>query len=167
MRAGMMHDGYREGAEINTHNNVVVFVLGEQRYGLPLHAVERVVRMVDLTPLPRAPDVVLGVINVQGRVIPVVNLRRRFHLPQRDISLSDQLVIARTPRRSLALIVDAASGVLEYSANEAVRARDIVPGIEHVEGVVKLPDGLVLIHDLDSFLSLEEETALDRAIEGA
>ena len=146
---------------------VVVFILGDQRYGLPLHAVERVVRMVDLTTLPRAPDIVLGVINVQGRVIPVVNLRRRFRLPERDISIADQLVIARTPRRPVALIVDAASGVLEYSADEGVRARDIVPGIEHVEGVVKLPDGLVLIHDLDKFLSLEEETALDRAIEGA
>lgn len=123
--------------------------------------------MVDVTSLPRAPDVVLGVINVQGRVIPVVNLRRRFHLPERDTFLTGQLVIAHTARRPVALIVDAASGVLEYSADEAVGARDIVPGIEHVEGVVKLADGLVLIHDLDKFLSLEEETALDRAIDGA
>jgi purine-binding chemotaxis protein CheW len=121
--------------------------------------------MVDLTTLPRAPEVVLGVINVQGRVLPVMNLRRRFRLPERDISLTDQLVIARTPRRPVALIVDDVSGVLEYSAEEAVRARDIVPGIEHVEGVAKLPDGLVLIQDLERFLSLEEESALDRAME--
>ncbi len=152
---------------MSIQHRVVVFALGDQRYGLPLHAVERVVRMVDVTPLPRAPDIVLGVINVQGRVIPVVNVRRRLHLTERDISLTGQLVIAHTARRPVALIVDAASGVLEYSADEAVGARDIVPGIEHVEGVVKLADGLVLIHDLDKFLSLEEETALDRAIEGA
>ncbi|TAK81897.1 MAG: purine-binding chemotaxis protein CheW [Betaproteobacteria bacterium] len=152
---------------MSTYRRVVVFTLDRQRYGLPLRAVERVVRMVDVTSLPRAPDVVLGVINVQGRVIPVVNLRRRFHLPERDTFLTGQLVIAHTARRPVALIVDAASGVLEYSADEAVGARDIVPGIEHVEGVVKLADGLVLIHDLDKFLSLEEETALDRAIDGA
>jgi purine-binding chemotaxis protein CheW len=65
------------------------------------------------------------------------------------------------------LVVDAVTGVLEYSGREAVGARDIVPGMEYVEGVVKLADGLVLIHDLDRFLSLDEVTALDRAIESA
>ena len=148
-------------------SQLVLFALDDRRYGLRLSTVERVVRAVGVTILPKAPDIVLGVVNVQGRIIPVVNLRRRFRLPERDISLADQLVIAHTSRRPVALVVDAASGVLEYSADEAVGARDIVPGIEHVEGVVKLADGLVLIHDLDKFLSLEEETAIDRAIEGA
>jgi purine-binding chemotaxis protein CheW len=129
--------------------------------------VERVVRVVEVTPLPQAPDIVLGVVNVQGRVIPVVNPRRRFRLPERDIALTDQLVIAHTTRRPVALVVDAVTGVLEYSGREAVGARDIVPGMEYVEGVVKLADGLVLIHDLDRFLSLDEVTALDRAIESA
>ena len=161
-RAGW--DGY---AGSNIQNRVVVFALDDQRYGLPLFAVERVARMVDVTPLPRAPDIVLGVVNVRGQVIPVLNLRRRFHLPERDFALTDQLVIARTARRPVALAADAVAGVLEYSAQQAVEARDIVPGIEYVEGVIKLGDGLVLIHDLDKFLSLEEETALERAIESA
>jgi purine-binding chemotaxis protein CheW len=151
----------------NTQGRVAVFTLGDQRYALPLSAVERVVRVVEVTPLPQAPDIVLGVVNVQGRVIPVVNPRRRFRLPERDIALSDQLVIAHTTRRPVALVVDAVTGVLEYSGREAVGARDIVPGMEYVEGVVKLADGLVLIHDLDRFLSLDEVTALDRAIESA
>ena len=77
-------------------DRLVVFTLDDQRYGLPLSAVERVVPMVDITPLPKAPDIVLGVVDVQGRVIPVVNLRRRLRLPERDIALTDQLVIART-----------------------------------------------------------------------
>lgn len=145
----------------------MVFALDDRRYGLPLSVVERVVRMVDVTPLPQAPEIVLGVVNVQGRVVPVLNLRRRFRLPERDLAFTDQLVIARTARRRVALAVDAATGVLEYATRQAVGARDIVPGIEYVEGVVKLADGLVLIHDLDEFLSLDEETVLDRAIGGA
>jgi purine-binding chemotaxis protein CheW len=148
-------------------SRVAVFTLGDQRYALPLSTVERVVRVVEVTPLPQAPDIVLGVVNVQGRVIPVVNPRRRFRLPERGIALTDQLVIAHTTRRPVALVVDAVTGVLEYSGREAVGARDIVPGMEYVEGVVKLADGLVLIHDLDRFLSLDEVTALDRAIESA
>lgn len=154
-------------ATTNTQGRVAVFTLGDQRYALPLSTVERVVRVVEVTPLPQAPDIVLGVVNVQGRVIPVVNPRRRFRLPERDIALTDQLVIAHTTRRPVALVVDAVTGVLEYSGREAVGARDIVPGMEYVEGVVKLADGLVLIHDLDRFLSLDEVTALDRAIESA
>jgi len=161
------HAGWDDGATLSARAKIVVFSLDAQSYGLPLSAVDRVVGMVEITPLPKAPDIVLGVVNVLGQVIPVLNLRRRFGLPERDIALADQLVIARTARRPVALAADAVAGVLEYSAQQAVGARDIVPGIEYVEGVVKLADGLVLIHDLDKFLSLEEETALNRAIESA
>lgn len=150
-----------------TPGRVVVFSLDKRRYGLPLATVERVVRMVDVTPLPQAPTVVFGVINVQGRVVPVVDLRRRFRFQERIFQLSDQLVIARTTRRTVALVVDVVIDVLEYSPAEVVDAHDIVAGLDYVEGVVKLADGLVLIHDLDRFLSLEEEQALDVAIKGA
>lgn len=146
---------------------IVELALDDRRYGLSLSAVERVLRMVYVTLLPKAPQIVLGVVNVRGRLIPVVNLRRRFRLPERDFALTDQLLIARTARRPVALAADAVTGVLEYSAQEAAGAQDIVPGIEYVESVVKLPDGLVLIHDLDKFLSLDEGESLDRALAAA
>lgn len=144
---------------------LVVFLLDDRRYALRLSAVDRVVRMVDVTPLPQAPDIVLGVINAQGRVIPVINLRRRFRLPERpDFSVRDRLVIARTAQRPVALVADAVDGVLTHSAQDAVAAHEVLPGVEHVEGVVKLDDGLVLIHDLNRFLSLDEAQSLDRAL---
>jgi len=148
-------------------HQIVVCSRDHRRFGLALSAVERVVRMVDITPLPQAPALVLGVINVQGRVIPVVNPRRRFRLQKRNFALSNQLVIARTARRTVALVVDTVSDVLEYSFEETVGADEIVPGMECIDGVVKLSDGLVLIHDLDKFLSLEEEQALDAALGAA
>ncbi len=148
-------------------NRLVVFDLSDQRYGLPLHAVDRIVRIVEFTPLPKAPDIVLGVVNVHGRVIPVVDIRRRFHLPRRDVALTDQMVIARTSRRVVALVADAVTGVIEYSEQDGEEAREVLPGVQYVEGIVKLGDGLILIHNLDKFLSLEEETTLDRAMEGA
>ena len=148
-----------------TPNQIVIFTLDDQRYGLPLSAVGRVVRMVDITPLPKAPDNVLGIINVQGRVIPVINLRRRFRLPEWELALTDRLVIAHTARRPVALVADAVTGVLEYAEQEAAAAQDILPNVEYVAGVVKLESGLILVHDLDKFLSLEEDAALDRALE--
>lgn len=146
-------------------NQLVVFTLDDLRYGLPLSAVDRIVRAVEVTPLPKAPDIVLGVVNVQGRVIPVINVRRRFRLPERETALTDQMVIARTTRRPVALMVDAVTGVLEYSEQEAVAAQDVLPELQYVDGVVKLDDGLILIHNLDKFLSLEEEAVLNRALE--
>jgi purine-binding chemotaxis protein CheW len=142
----------------------VIFTLDEQRYALPLAAVARVVRVVEITPLPKAPKIVLGVINAQGQIIPVVNLRRRFHLLEREMNLSDQLVIAHTSQRPIALLVDSVTGLAEISEREVMAAQDILPNTEYVMGIVKLNKGLVLIHDLAEFLSLEEEQGLDQAM---
>lgn len=146
-------------------HQLVVFTMDEQRYALQLAAVERVVRMVEVTPLPQAPQIVLGVINAQGRIIPVVDIRRRFRLPARDIRLSDHLLIARTARRPVALALDAVTGIVEGSAQAVITAEEILPGLEYVEGVIKLEDGLILIHDLDTLLSLEEEQTLAAALQ--
>jgi purine-binding chemotaxis protein CheW len=143
---------------------LVLFTLDERRFALTLSSVERVVRAVDVTPLPSAPPSVLGVVNVRGEVIPVYNLRRRFRLTERDTDLIDQLMIANTSRRTVGLLVDSAEGVIDVAEEMIASAEKILPEMEYVHGVVKLPDGLVLIHDLDQFLSAGEERALERAL---
>jgi len=143
---------------------VVVFRLDEQRYALPLAAVQRVVRAVEVTSLPNAPPVVLGAINVEGHVLPVLNVRRRFRLPERETSPADQLVIAQTGPRTVVLVVDEAQGVIERTKSAVIGSAQIVPGLEQLQGVMKLDDGLVLIHDLEKFLSLDEARALDDAM---
>jgi purine-binding chemotaxis protein CheW len=143
---------------------LVLFTLDEQRYALDLAVVERAVRVVDVTPLPKAPPIVLGIINVNGDIVPVYDLRRRFRLPEREINLTDQLMIANTSRQTVALLVGGVDGVLEVAEEEIASAQEILPEIEYVHGVVKLQDGLVLIHDLDQFLSPEEERTLEGAL---
>lgn len=143
---------------------LTVFTLDNQRYALPLSASERVVRMVAITPLPNAPDIILGVVNFNGRVVPVINMRRRFGLPEREISLQDQIVIAHTARRPVALVADAVLDVIACAAQSLIAAEDILAKVDYVDGVVKLADGLILIHDLDKFLSLEEEETLDQVL---
>lgn len=145
-------------------NQLVVFSLDGQRYALYLPVVERVVRVVEITPLPKAPEIVLGVINVHGQIVPVMNLRKRFRLPERTLRLSDQIVIARTSRQAVGLVVDAVTGVIEILAKDFVSPEKIVPRTQYVEGIIRLNDGLVLIHDLDKFLSLDEAKTLDEAI---
>lgn len=107
---------------------LVVFTLNEQRYGLRLSAVERVVRAVEVTLLPSAPEIVLGIINLAGRVVPVMNVRQRFGLPEKESDLSDQFIIARTAMRTVALLVDSVSTLVEASAEGCrPRGKDFAP----------------------------------------
>jgi purine-binding chemotaxis protein CheW len=142
----------------------VVFRLDEQRYALPLGAVERIVHAVEVTALPDGPAIVLGVIDMAGRVLPVLDLRGRFGLPQRAIGPADQLLIAQAGPRTVALVVDEAQGVIECPGSEIVGSAQIVPGLAQIQGVVMLPDGLVLIQDVEQFLSLDEAHVLDEAL---
>ena len=145
-------------------DHLVVFTLEAQCYALSTAVVDRVVRMVDITRVPQAPDIVLGVISVQGQILPVLNVRKRFRLPERDLGLSGQLIMAQTTRRSVALAVDAVTGVVNRAEVAVTASETILPGLAYVQGVAQLADGLVLIHDPDTFLSLREEHVLDEAM---
>src|ERR1700686_1003281 len=144
---------------------LVVFRLDERRYALPLAVVERVVRAVDVTPLPKAPPIVLGAIDVHGRVLPVLNVRRRFLIPDREIGPADWFLLAHTARHTVVLVVDESEGVVERPQAEIVLSTRVAPGLEQFPGVLRLDDGLVLIHDLERFLSLDEARALDEAMD--
>jgi purine-binding chemotaxis protein CheW len=142
-------------------NQLVVFELDAQHYAVPLSRVQRVVRMVEVTPLPKGPDVVLGVIDLQGDIIPVMSMRKRFGLPEPQCNLSNQLIVADTVTRSVAMVVNSVTGVVERTAEEITDAQKIVPGAQYVEGITRLEDGILFIHDLDLFLSKQEEEHLE------
>lgn len=145
---------------------IVVFVLDGQRYGVGLDVVERVLHMVAITPLPGRPDVVLGAVNLAGRVVAVIDVRRRLGLAAGDLGPQAQLLVAKTRRRIVALPVDQVTGVTEVKADRIASPEAVVPGLAPLAGVAALPDGLMLIHDLEAFLSLEEERQLDDALTG-
>ena len=145
-------------------NKLVLFWLDNQRFALNLASVVRVVRMVEISPLPKAPEYIMGIIDFQQKIIPVVNIRKLFHLTDRDIDLNDQLIIANTSMRTVALWVDTVSDVVDLSESEINKAEKIMMGIEYVEGVFKFDDGMVLLHDLDQFLTIEEINLLKTAL---
>ncbi len=163
-------------------NELLIFRLSRQLCALPLSVVERIVRVVEIHPLPKSPEVVLGLINVRGRAIPVLNVRKLFRLPWNEIAMSDQIIIAHSSGRTLGLLVDNTEGLREYREEDVIASEELFPGIEYLEGVVKLRDGgpiqtmnesprghwgaggIVYIYDLDRFLSLEEKAVLDRLL---
>ena len=160
----MTHKTVKSGASNGVGggiSRIVAFSLDDRRFAVPLSAVKRVERIAAVTPLPKAPDIVAGIINFHGQVIAVVDIRSRFNLPSRELELNDYLLIMETGRRTLAFIVDATEGVIDASTAQYADAETVLTGLEYVKGVVKLENGMVLIHDPETFLSLEEEHTLE------
>lgn len=139
---------------------ITVFSVDSQRYGLPVAVTERVVPMVAVSPLPGAPAVVAGAINLHGDVVPVLDVRRRLGLAAREYGPAARLLVARSRLRVVALAVDDVAGVTDVDAKAVIPPETVLPGIEHVSGVAAVADGLILIHDLDAFFSLDEERQL-------
>lgn len=144
--------------------SVLVFAVEDRRFALPLLTVDRVVRAVEITPLPSAPAVILGVINVQGRVVPVVNTRQRLGLPERELDPNDRFIIGHTSARVVALVADVVEGVFEFSDGSVTASDEIVAGMGFVQGVIKTGEGLVLVPDVEKFLSQEEFASLEQAL---
>gem|GEM_PF-269604 len=139
---------------------LVVFTVAGQYYGLFLTAIERILPALEVTPIPHAADTLLGIINVQGRIIPVVNTRRFLQFPDRAIELNDQFVLAGTAERSVALVVDEVVGILEVTDEEINCSTGDRSAYGLSRGVVKREDSMVLVYDIEHFLTAEMESAL-------
>jgi purine-binding chemotaxis protein CheW len=126
--------------------------------------VRELVRAVAITPLPAAPAVIEGVVNVRGRVLPVLDVRARFHLPARSLDPSDQFIVASAGPRGVILRVDRATHLALVDEASVQPPETLGPSAAYVAGVAKLDGGLVLIHDLATFLSAAEAASLDEAL---
>jgi chemotaxis signal transduction protein len=134
----------------------VLFLLDEQTYGLHIWEVERIVRAVEVKPLPESPAHIRGIVNVQGQVLPVVDLRVRFGQPTRDIRLEDHFIIARTGGVSLVLPVDAALGSADVQEGSDPISDD--SGGRCLRKVVTLDGEAIYALDLDRVLFPKGQT---------
>jgi len=146
---------------------LLVFVVEGREHALGLDAVVRVLPMMDMAPLPAAPALVAGVVNIGGSIVPVMDLRRRLGYPPRAPGLSDVLVLATGRRRRMALAADAVRGVVARPPSAITEATALAGAALPMAGVVKLDGGLALIHDLDAFLTPEDDARLAAALEAA
>lgn len=146
---------------------VLVFELAGSRYGLPLRDVVELTRAVQVAPLPKAPAIVEGIIDLRGTLAPVLDIRARFRHPPRPSEPSDSLIVAHAGSRPAALLVERIAGVVDVEERDIEDACAVVPGAEYVAGVAKLPEGLVLIHDLRTFLSDSESRQTEEALGSA
>ena len=146
-------------ARIEDTDYFLVFVVADMMHALSLSGVEKVELAVEVTPFPEAPRIVIGAINWRGQILPVLSMRRRLHAPERTVMMSDRMIIVRSSRRRLGLMVDEIIGVRPVQRRNVTHAETLSDGLGCVSGATQSMDGLVLIHDLELFLSEEDKKA--------
>ena len=153
-----------------TLTTLLTFEVAEQTYGLPVTEVVRIIEMVTITHLPDVPDTIQGIINLQGRAVPVMDLRQRFRLPHQPYGLHTPIILVNMEGdRMLGLIVDAVEDVLEVVAKNMEMTDAIVPselssGVAPLAGVAKVNRQMILILNAQGLLSQTEHRELSQAL---
>jgi purine-binding chemotaxis protein CheW len=154
-----------EMASNGDERQLVVFQLGAELYGVEISRVHEIIRLQSVTKVPRSPAFVEGVINLRGKVIPVVDLRRRFGLPTADHTRASRIVVVELGDQVVGIVVDGVSEVLRVNTATVEPPSPVVAGIdsEYLHGIAKLTDRLVILLDLDRILAREERRQLESA----
>jgi len=143
---------------------ILVFTLDCMSCALNLSKVVRVIHAIEVRNLPKAPEIISGIINIQGQIIPVVNIRKRLNLPEKETDPDDRVIIADTGIRKIALFVDSVEDIRELNQGQFADYRESIPFAGYIKGIAKLENEIILIYDLEQFLSLDEEKDLEIAI---
>ncbi|MBD3383007.1 MAG: chemotaxis protein CheW [candidate division Zixibacteria bacterium] len=143
---------------------MVSFRLGEELFGVDILKVQEINRLMEITKMPKVPDFVEGVINLRGRVIPIVDLRKRFHLPPVERNRETRIIVVDISGMMMGMIVDSVSEVLRLPASTIEPAPDITTSIEsqYIRGVAKLEKRLLIFLDLSKVFLDKEKTELDQ-----
>lgn len=144
-----------ESTNTQTEQQLVVFDLAQEAYGVDIGTVREIIRMQDVTSVPHRPDYVAGVINLRGRITPVVDLRKRFDLPQADITRDSRIVVVDIDGHDIGMIVDAVAEVLRISTTQIEPPSYVLAagGSDYIVGIAKLESRLVLLLDLERVLT--------------
>lgn len=144
---------------------ILIFTLDESVFALPLRRVIKVIHAIEIRYLPKAPEIISGIINVRGQIIPVVDIRKRLELKVHEIIPDDRFIIADTGKRVVAILVNSVTGIRNLASQQLSVVDGNLSFAEHVSCIAKIDDELVLIYDLDRFLSLDEETELEQSLQ--
>jgi purine-binding chemotaxis protein CheW len=145
-----------------SESQIVVFDLGPERYGLDIADVYEIIRHQAITAVPRAPEFVRGVINLRGRIIPVVDLHARFGLSATDLTKASRIVVVDAAGTRVGLQVDAVSEVLMIPSDAIEPTPEVAAGGDaaYLRGIAKLGEQLIILLDLDLLFGEGEAAGL-------
>ena len=140
------------------HRQCVTFRLDEEVYGINVMLVQEVLRVTDIAPVPGAPNYVIGIINLRGNVVTVIDTRMRFGLPPKEMDDATRIVIIETEKQTVGIVVDSVSEVVDIYSNEIESAPNVGNDetARYIEGVVSRGDELLILVDLNKLLTEDE-----------
>lgn len=143
---------------------LVVFQLANEYYGVDIGAVSTIIRMQDLTAVPQTPNYVEGVINLRGSIIPVIDLRKRFCLAQESITKSSRIVVVEANGSMVGMIVDAVAETLRISADMVEPPSCVIASVEseYLRGIAKQGDRLVILLDINLVMGGKEMESMTK-----
>jgi purine-binding chemotaxis protein CheW len=146
---------------------VVSFHLDKEEYGVDISQVQEIIRLVDITHVPRAPHFIEGVINLRGQLIPIIDLRTRFDMPRIAPTKSTRIVVTEIGHKRIGIVVDSVSEVLNIPVESVEEAPEIVAGVgtDYIRSVGKMGDRLIIMLDLSMVVSGEEKKQLEGSSE--
>lgn len=159
-----MHEHIKEQNEIQ---QLVSFKIGNEEFGVDILKVQEINRMLEITKVPNTPPFVDGVINLRGKVIPVIDLRIKLNMERIAHNNSTRIVVVEINETTTGFIVDEVNEVLRIPTNIMEPPPGIVAGVErdYIKAVCKLDDRLLILLDLEKVLSFEEKSLLEKVAE--
>lgn len=140
---------------------LVIFKLAKEDYGLPISKVQEINRMVPVTKLPNTPEFMEGIINLRGRVIPVLDLRKRFGFVSQETTDDTRIMVTDVSGQTVGLIVDAVNEVVKLAGNNIEPPPpSFVLDANFVQGIGKLENRLVILLDIDHIITSQESILL-------
>ncbi len=141
---------------------LVVFDLADEGYGVDISAVREIIRLQEITQVPRTPEFVEGVINLRGKVIPVIDLRKRFWLTVEAESQDNRIVVVDIGDQDIGVVVDAVTEVLRIPTDSVEPPASVITTADsdYLLGIVKLDSRLIILLDLRKVLSEDEHSEL-------
>src|SRR5512133_71255 len=145
-----------QNVQAETIFHLVTFQLGKEEYGVEIASVQEIIRAADITPVPGAPTHVRGVINLRGKIIPVVDLRKRFGLTDEGAGEDQRIIVVEIGAKRIGMLVDSVSQVIKVPSGVVEEMPEEAVGVDenYIKGVGKLDDRLIIILDLNRSLML-------------
>jgi purine-binding chemotaxis protein CheW len=141
---------------------IVIFELAAENYGVDIAAVESIIKIQIITKVPNAPSFVEGVTNLRGKVLPIIDLRKRFNLPLKEANKDTRIVVASVGTTVIGMVVDSVSEVLTIQDGDIEPTPSLVTTVDSafITGIAKVEGRLVILLDLNMVLSAQEKSAV-------
>lgn len=148
-------------------HQLVIMKLGNEHYGVDIANVESIIKMQEITALPRAPEFVEGVINLRGTIIPIIDMRKRFDMPLVEATRDTRIVVVEIRNLTVGMVVDAVNEVLRVADEDIEPPSQLVTTVDSafIIGIAKVADRLIILLDLSKVLSGNEQAALQTVAE--